>query len=100
MNLVAFEYVLSQKHRSNRGLLVLGRCGAARVLRSSGFKEEDGVVYVDPLKEEGAGARIAESLRRGVGISDRLIDYIEQEFRVDDWAQKNIEAIVGCRKIQ
>jgi hypothetical protein len=52
------------------------------------------------LKEEGAGARIAESLRRGVGISDRLIDYIEQEFRVDDWAQKNIEAIVGCRKIQ
>jgi trehalose-6-phosphate synthase len=100
MNLVAFEYVLSQKYRSNRGLLVLGKCGAARVLRSAGFKEEDGVVYVDPLKEENAGGRVAEWLRRGVGISDRLIDYIEQEFRVDDWAQKNIEAIVGCRKLQ
>jgi trehalose-6-phosphate synthase len=100
MNLVAFEYVLSQKHRSNRGFLVLGRCGAARVLRGSGFKEEDGVVYVDPLKEESAGARIVECLRRGVEISERLIDYVEQECRVDDWAQKNIEAIVSCRKGQ
>ena len=98
MNLVALEYVLSQKDRANRGLLGLGRCGAARVLQSAGFKEEDGVVYVDPLKEESAGARIVESLRRGVSISDRLIEYVEQEFRVDAWAQKNIDAIVSCRK--
>jgi trehalose-6-phosphate synthase len=98
MNLVALEYILSQKHRRKRGLLVLGNCGAARVLRGSGFKEEDGVVYVDPSKEEHAGERIVELLLRGASLSGRLIDHVEREFRVDEWARKNIEAIVSSRK--
>jgi trehalose 6-phosphate synthase len=100
MNLVAFEYILSQKFKSRemRGILVLSTSGAARVLRERSFNEDDGVVFVDPMRPKEAGARIADALERGCRLSDRLIDYVEKERRVDDWAEKNIEAILNARK--
>jgi trehalose 6-phosphate synthase len=98
MNLVAFEYILSQKYRDGKGLLVLSTSGASRVLKQKGFGEEDGIVYVNPLRPKEAGQRVAEALKRDSRISDRLIQYVETERRVDDWAERNIEAIVNSRK--
>lgn len=100
MNLVAFEYILSQKYKSRemRGILVLSTSGAARVLRMRKFGEEDGVVFVNPMKPKEAAGKIADALDRGCRLSDRLIEYVETERRVDDWAEKNIEAILNARK--
>lgn len=98
MNLVAFEYILSQKQRKERGMLVLGNCGAARELKNTGFGAEDGIIYVDPLEEENAAEKVTSALRQGRCLSEKVVNYIERECRVDDWAQKNIDAIVNCRK--
>jgi trehalose-6-phosphate synthase len=100
MNLVAFEYILSQKPKrpEERGILVLSTSGASRVLRQKGFGEEDGIVYVDPLKPKSAGDKSARALLNQRHISDRVIAYVEKERRVDDWAEKNIQAILECRK--
>jgi len=100
MNLVAFEYILSQKYRSpqERGLLVLGTSGASRVLKERGFGEKDGIVYVNPMKARDAGEKTAEALRRGGHLSESVINYVEKERRVNDWAEKNLDAILSCRK--
>jgi len=100
MNLVAFEYILSQKYRSpkERGILLLSTSGASRVLKERGFKEEDGVVYVNALKAKTAAEKALAALKKGVGISDGLIRYVERERRVDDWARRNIDAIVHSRR--
>jgi len=100
MNLVAFEYILSQKSKrpEERGLLVLSQCGAARLLKRKGFGEKDGVLYINFNKEREAGARTARALNGGARISQELVRFVERECRVDAWAEKNIEAIVQCRK--
>ncbi|NTW35383.1 MAG: trehalose-6-phosphate synthase [Syntrophobacteraceae bacterium] len=98
MNLVALEYVLAQKYRKERGLLAIGHCGAARVLKSAGFGLQDGIVYIDPIEPEDAGEKIFNALVRGISISDRLVDHLESEFRVETWADSNIEAIIHCRR--
>ena len=100
MNLVAFEYVLSQKYRppKERGILLLGTSGASRVLKERGFKEEDGVVYVNALKVKTAAQKALAVLKKDIGISDALIGYVERERRVDDWARQNIDAIVHSRR--
>jgi hypothetical protein len=68
------------------------------VLKQKGFGSGDGIVYVNALDPEGAGETVARALRSGARISDRVIAYVEHERRVDDWAERNIEAILGCRK--
>jgi trehalose 6-phosphate synthase/phosphatase len=100
MNLVAFEYILSQKFRTpeERGFLVLSTSGASRVLKERGFGEGDGIVYVNPMEPENAGEKTAEALNNGMRISERLIEYVEKERRVDRWAEDNIQAILNCRK--
>jgi trehalose 6-phosphate synthase/phosphatase len=100
MNLVAFEYILSQKFRSreHRGLLAISTSGASRVLKEKGFEERHGVVYINAMRPKHGGEKIVESLAKGIGISDELIDYVERERRVDDWAEENIQAILECRK--
>jgi trehalose-6-phosphate synthase len=100
MNLVAFEYILSQKYKKpeERGMLVLSSSGAARVLREKGCAEDDGVVYVDPVKPREAGKKIVGALDQGTRISDSVIHYVERERRVDDWVEKNIDAILQSRK--
>jgi trehalose 6-phosphate synthase len=100
MNLVAFEYILSQKHKrpERRGILALSTSGASRVLKEKGFGEADGIVYINPMKPKTSGERIAEALRKGLVLSEKAIDYVEKERRVDDWAEKNIDAILNCTK--
>lgn len=100
MNLVAFEYILSQKYRrpEDRGTLVLSSSGASRVLREKGFGEKDGVVYINPMRPKDAGAKTLEALKKGLRVSERLILYVEKERRVDDWAEQNIQAILRSRK--
>jgi trehalose 6-phosphate synthase len=100
MNLVAFEYILSQKYRkpAERGILVLSSSGAARVLKGKGFGEKDGVIYVNPMRPKDAGAKSMEAMERGLHLSERLIRYVQEERRVDDWGKKNIDAIVQSRK--
>ncbi len=100
MNLVAFEFILSQKYRPvrSRGVLVISTSGASRVLKEMGFDEADGVVYVNAMRPKNAGEKIVEILQKGMGVSDQLIEYVERERRVDDWAEKNIEAILESRK--
>jgi len=100
MNLVAFEYILSQKYKrpEDRGILVLGTSGASRVLREKGFGEDDGIVYINPMNPEDAGNLVCEALLGPGSLSDRVIRYVEEERRVDDWAEKNIQAILECRK--
>lgn len=100
MNLVALEYILSQKCREpgRRGFLVLSSSGASRVLKGKGFGQKDGVIYVNPMRPREAGAKIVEAIGKGVRVTDGLIGYVEREHRVNDWAQKNIDAIVRSRK--
>ena len=100
MNLVAFEYILSQKFRrpSKRGFLVLSTSGASRVLKEKGFGEKDGIVYVNPMREKEAGAKTVDAVMKQVRLSEKVINYVEQERRVDDWAEKNVDAILNCRK--
>jgi trehalose-6-phosphate synthase len=100
MNLVAFEYILSQKYRSTekRGMLVLSSSGASRVLRTRGFGEKDGVVYVNPMRPKEAGMKVVEAFEKGTRLSENLIAYVEKERRVDEWAEQNIEAIRRSRK--
>jgi trehalose 6-phosphate synthase len=100
MNLVAFEYILSQKYKrpEERGMLALSASGASRVLKEKGFGERDGVIYVDPMKPKSGGEKIFRAMEEGRRLSDALINYVETERRVDDWAEKNIEAILNSRK--
>jgi len=100
MNLVAFEYILSQKYKPERerGILALSTSGASRVLRERGFGEEDGVVYVNALRAKTSAKKIAAAVKKAQGISDKLIQYVAQERRVDDWAEQNIDAILNCEK--
>jgi trehalose-6-phosphate synthase len=100
MNLVAFEYILSQKYRrpEERGILILSTSGASRVLKQEGFGEEDGIVYINPMRAKGAGEDVVQALLQGRQISERVINYVETERRVEDWADRNIEAILNCRK--
>lgn len=100
LNLVAFEYVLSQKYKApdKRGLLVLSQSGASRILKERGFGEEDGVVYVNALRPKEAAKKAMAVLKKGGRISEGIIRYVEQERRVDDWARQNMDAIVHCKK--
>ncbi len=100
MNLVAFEYILSQKYKNpeDRGILVLGTSGASRVLKQKGFGEEDGVMYINPMKPKDAGEKTVQALIKGRHLSERVIAYVERERRVDEWAKNNISAILECRK--
>ena len=101
MNLVAFEYILAQKQKSpdNRGILVLGMSGALRVLRENNFGEEDGIVYVNPMKPKEAATKIFRAWDKKRKLSERVINYVVKERRVDDWAEKNIEAITNCKRV-
>jgi trehalose-6-phosphate synthase len=100
MNLVAFEYILSQKYKNpeKRGILVLSASGASRVLKEKGFGEQDGVIYIDPMKAKSAGEKIVRAMDEKKHLSDALVHYVEKERRVDDWAEQNIEAILKSRK--
>jgi trehalose-6-phosphate synthase len=100
MNLVAMEYILSQKFKASRkrGILALSNSGASRVLKVAGFSEEDGIVYINPMRPKVAGEIIVSALVRGLGISDNLINYIQKEHRIDEWAKKNMDAIMNSRK--
>ncbi|MBN2061516.1 MAG: trehalose-6-phosphate synthase [Deltaproteobacteria bacterium] len=100
MNLVALEYILSQKYREipRRGVLVLSQSGAARVLKEKRFGEDDGIVYVNPLRPKDAGDKLFQALKKGRHISERVIEYVEAEHRVDKWADMNINAILNCKK--
>ena len=100
MNLVAFEYILSQKPKrpEDRGLLVLSTSGASRVLKQRVFGEKDGIVFVNPMRPKDGAERAVRALHGERRISDRLIGYVEKERRVEDWAAKNIEAILNARK--
>jgi hypothetical protein len=68
------------------------------VLRERGFGEEDGVVYVNALRAKTSAKKIAAAVKKAQGISDKLIQYVAQERRVDDWAEQNIDAILNCEK--
>jgi trehalose 6-phosphate synthase len=100
MNLVAFEYLLSQKHRrpEERGILALSMSGASRVLKQKGFGEEDGIIFINPMREKDAGEKIVHALIKEKHLSERVINYVETERRVDDWAERNLNAILNCRK--
>ena len=99
MNLVAFEYILSQKYKKSeeRGILVLSTSGASRVLRERGFGQNDGVIFVDPVKPKSAADKIVRALEEDSHLSEEIISYVEEERRVDDWAEKNIDAILQSR---
>jgi trehalose 6-phosphate synthase len=101
MNLVALEYILSQKYKKpqDRGLLVLGNSGAARIFKSRGFGEQDGIIFVNASRTKIAANKIAEAILKGIRLSERIIEYVEKECRVDDWAQNNMEAILHSRKV-
>jgi hypothetical protein len=91
---------LSQKckHPEKRGILALSTSGASRVLKEKGFGEKDGIIYINPMRAKDAGEEIVQALRKERHLSERVINYVETERRVDDWAQKNIEATLNCRK--
>lgn len=100
MNLVAFEYILSQtfKKPEERGFLVLSTSGASRVLKYRGFGESDGIVYINTMRQKESADKIFNAVQKNISISDRVINYIEHERRIDDWAEENVANILNCRK--
>ena len=100
MNLVAFEYILSQKYKKPeaRGFLVLSTSGASRVLRFMRFDDRDGILYINAMRQKDSADKIFDALKKNIRISDRVINYIEHERRIDDWAEKNVDTILNCRK--
>jgi trehalose-6-phosphate synthase len=100
MNLVAFEYILSQKFRppGERGILILSKSGASRVLEQKGFGEQDGLIRIDAMRSKSASEKIVQALRKGRRLSEKIIDYVAKEHRVENWAENNIDAIQNCRK--
>jgi hypothetical protein len=56
-------------------------------------------VHVNALRAKTAAKKALSALKKGNGISDALIKYVETERRVDDWARKNIEAITNSKKL-
>jgi trehalose-6-phosphate synthase len=100
MNLVAFEYILSQKykHPKSRGFLILSTSGASRVLREKGFADEDGIIHIDPMRPKKAAEKICDAVTADRHISENVIAYVEKDRRVDDWADRNVEAISRCRE--
>ena len=99
MNLVGCEYSLSRKLRrpEDRGILVKGTSGASRVLKNKGYGREHGILYINPMKHKEAGEKTADALKKKRHLSERVIQYIEQERRVEDWAPKNVDAILHAR---
>ncbi|MBW2989532.1 trehalose-6-phosphate synthase, partial [Candidatus Woesearchaeota archaeon] len=95
MNLVALEYIISQKHNKEdkRGILAIGNCGAADTLRKAGFTEKDGIVYIDPYNPEEAAEAIYQAKTKNHSISDRLIHYVENYLDINSWVKANIEGI-------
>jgi len=55
-------------------------------------------VYVNPMNAKGAAEDVVQALMRERHLSERLINYVETERRVEDWADTNIEAILNCRR--
>jgi len=100
MNLVSFEYILSQKYKKpeDRGFLLLSTCGASRVLSEKNFDEQDGIIYINPMNAKNSGEMAVSALKKGCHISDKVIMYVQNERRVDDWAMKNIEATLNSKK--
>ena len=100
MNLVAFEYILSQKYKNplERGFLVLSTSGASRILKYKGFSEKDGVLYINAIKSKESSEKILGALNKGIRISDEIIEYVEHERRIEDWAEQNVRTILNCRK--
>jgi hypothetical protein len=41
---------------------------------------------------------VVQALMQKRRLSERVINYVETERRVQDWADKNIQAILNCRK--
>ena len=50
------------------------------------------------MKAKEAGEKTADALRKGLHVSDKVIRCVEKEHRVDEWSEKNIEAILTSRK--
>ena len=92
-NLTTNEYILSQSFKpyEERGLLVVGNCGAADYFDEHGFGMEDGVVRIDPHDHEGGAERIMEALTKGYRLTDRLVNHIKTKARVEDWAEHNTD---------
>ena len=72
--------------------------GASRVLKQKGFGEQDGIIYINPMRAKDAGEKIVQALKKERHLSERVINYVKTERRVDAWAQDNIGAILNCRK--
>ena len=51
------------------------------------------------MKAKEAGGKIIQALTKGRRLSESIINYVEREHRVEDWAKKNISAILECRKM-
>ena len=50
------------------------------------------------MKTKDAGEKTAAALRKGRHLSEKVINYVEKKRKIDDWAERNIDAIVNCRK--
>jgi trehalose 6-phosphate synthase/phosphatase len=98
-NLVALEYILSQsfKNKEERGLLVLGNCGAAYVLKNKDFSRKDGFVHINPRSTRTASNKIIDAIENNYKISDKVIDYVKEKFAVKKWAQNNINSILESK---
>ena len=100
MNLVVYESILAKAALApkDRGLIVVGRCGAQDVLSSYSFDERDGVVFVDPTKPKDAAQKIYASWQQGYRVSDRLIDKVKT-FEVNKWADACLDNIVSSKYV-
>jgi trehalose 6-phosphate synthase/phosphatase len=96
LNLVAKEFVLSKFRLpyEERGIMVLGECGAKTEYESQGFGLDDGIVYINPKKIKESAQKILHAINENKNISNRLIDYCKNRCRVEDWAEANLNSII------
>jgi hypothetical protein len=52
------------------------------------------------MKAKGASEKVVKAMEEERHISDKLIDHVEKERRVGEWAEKNIEAILNSRSVR
>ena len=50
------------------------------------------------MRAKDAGEKIVQALMKERHLSVRVINYVETERRVEYWAERNIDAILNCRK--
>lgn len=76
-----------------RGFIVLGQSGIARVFRDVSFDEKDGVTFLSMEDVEQDAEKIKKLHTSGYRISDRLITFVRDNLNTEVWSTNCLETM-------